>query len=260
LKHALSENSYLDVQEYLRTRSTILVPVGAIEQHGSYLPLGTDALLAEAVAHDCARAMGVMVAPLVPFGWSPQHMGGAGTITLQSSTLSAVVEDISASLAHHGFRRIILVNGHRVANVPPLAIAAVRATQSTQALVVVADLALLAHGEYTSSMNSGGGPMGHGDNYETSHLLHCRPDLVNLDLVDFQRPPSTKTHKNMSPYADASRAAWWPALPSSPSEHADMADPEWITEARGAELHAAIVRDLQALVAEVEAVELPQSH
>ncbi len=260
MKHALSESSYLDVQEYLRSRSTILVPVGAIEQHGSYLPLGTDAILAEAVAHDCARAMGVMVAPLLPFGWSPQHMGGAGTISLQSSTLSAVVEDIAASLERHGFRRIVLVNGHRVANVPPLAIGASRAAESTQSLVVVADLALLAHDEYTKSMATGGGPMGHGDNYETSHLLHCRPELVNLDLVDFQPRPSTHTHKNMSPFAASSRAAWWPSPPSPPAEHPDIADPEWVTQARGAELHAAIVRDLQALVAEVEATALPHEH
>src|SRR5690606_40060605 len=82
----------------------------------------------------------------------------------------------SASLAHHGFRRIILVNGHRVANVPPLAIAAVRATQSTQALVVVADLALLAHGEYTSSMNSGGGPRSeeHTSELQSRENLVCR--------------------------------------------------------------------------------------
>ena len=47
MKHALSENTYLDVKEYLGSRATILVPVGAIEQHGSYLPLGTDAFAAE---------------------------------------------------------------------------------------------------------------------------------------------------------------------------------------------------------------------
>ena len=170
-----------------------------------------------------------------------------------------MIEDVVTSLSHHGFRRIVIVNGHRIANVPPLAIGASRAAAKTGALVVVADIALLAHDEYTTWMAEDGGPMGHGDDYETSHMIHCRPDLVDLDRVVPGRTdaPAAHTHRNMSPFADANRAAWWPALPQSPAGHVDMADPGWASAEIGRALHEAIVRDLGVLVREVEAAELP---
>jgi creatinine amidohydrolase len=258
MSHLLAENTYLNVREDLTKRSTILVPIGAVEQHGSYLPLATDALTAEAVAHDCAERIGVLVAPTVSYGWSPHHMEGEGTVTLRADTLAAVVEDISASLAHHGFERIVVLNGNRVANLPPLQIGAARATASTSATVVVADIALLARDLYTQwIVTEERGPMGHGDSYETSHMLHCRPDLVDLDQVGpAGAPPSQhRTFKGMSPYGTSSRAGWWPMEAEDPAAHPVLVDADWSDAEVGRVLHETLVGELADLIAEFEASE-----
>ena len=99
----------------------VVVPVGAIEQHAVHLPVETDARLSTFVARRAAQrvtALPVLVAPTLPFGFSPHHLSHAGTISLRLETYLAVITDIVTSLANSGFRRIVLVNGHGGNNAP----------------------------------------------------------------------------------------------------------------------------------------------
>ena len=88
-----------------------VLPVGSVEQH-AYLSLAVDALLSEAVAVDAADALGVPVFPAQPYGYTPSYMAYPGTMTLRLETLLAVITDLVESLHHHGFRRVLIVNGH----------------------------------------------------------------------------------------------------------------------------------------------------
>ncbi len=112
----LGNLSFVDVQEYLKVKDTILVPIASFEQHGPHLPIYTDTITAVEVSKRVAEMIAVLHTPPIWTGYSPQHMyspgAGRGTITLRSSTLLALVHDVGRSLIHHGFNRIIFINGH----------------------------------------------------------------------------------------------------------------------------------------------------
>jgi creatinine amidohydrolase len=108
--------SYVDIQEYLKTKDTILVPMASTEQHGPHLPLYTDTITAVEISERISEAIGVLHTPPLWAGYSPQHMYGVGqgrgTVTLRATTLLNLMNDVARSLIHHGFNRIIFINGH----------------------------------------------------------------------------------------------------------------------------------------------------
>lgn len=116
----LLENlAYTEVENYLKTKDIILIPIGAVEQHSAYGLIGTDFIVAEAIARMVGESMDILVAPTLCYAVSPHHMAFKGTVALSPSTLIRVVEDIVRSLVTHGFLRIIFINGHG-GNIVPL--------------------------------------------------------------------------------------------------------------------------------------------
>jgi creatinine amidohydrolase len=96
---------------------TVLIPVGTTEQHGEHMPLDTDCFIARGLALRCAEAadaegVRVLVAPTINVSLSWYHMQFPGAIRLKTATFLAVFDDVCDSLAHHGFRNLIAVNGH----------------------------------------------------------------------------------------------------------------------------------------------------
>jgi creatinine amidohydrolase len=112
----LGNLSFVDVQEYLKVKDTILVPMASFEQHGPHLPIYTDTITCIEMARRVAEMIAVLHTPPIWMGYSPQHMYdpgmGRGTITVRSSVLLNLVNDVARSLIHHGFNRIIFINGH----------------------------------------------------------------------------------------------------------------------------------------------------
>jgi creatinine amidohydrolase len=112
----LGDLTFIDIQEYLKVKDVVLVPMASLEQHGPHLPLYTDTLTALEVSRRVSEHIGVLHTPPLWMGYSPQHLhepgAGRGTITVKSSTLLAVMYDVGRSLIHHGFNRIIFINGH----------------------------------------------------------------------------------------------------------------------------------------------------
>jgi creatinine amidohydrolase len=119
----LLENlSYPEVEAYLKNKDMAVVPVGSVEQHSPFGLLGTDFITAESVARRAACSAGVLVCPTINYGVSPHHMAFAGTMSIKPATLIALVEDVTASLLAHGFRRVLFINGHG-GNVHAIAVA-----------------------------------------------------------------------------------------------------------------------------------------
>ncbi len=117
-KRNLLSLSFAEVAERLREpgQDLVLLPLGSTEKHGAHIPLGTDSYITMAAVVQAAEMADCLYAPLMPFGYSPHHMGrlheGAGTITLQAETYRRVMHDVALSLIFHGFNRIIFVSHH----------------------------------------------------------------------------------------------------------------------------------------------------
>src|SRR5207302_6148910 len=93
-------------------RDTVVLALGATEQHGRHMPLATDALLGDHLARMLADRLDAFLAPTLRIGCSAHHVGFAGTMSLSEETFHGVVADVVGSLAGGGFRRIVLIPTH----------------------------------------------------------------------------------------------------------------------------------------------------
>ncbi len=107
----IADMNWMQVEDYLKHDDRAVLPLGSTEQH-AYLSLGTDSILAERVAMEAAEPLGVAVFPVVAYGITPYFMAYPGTISLRVNTYLQIIRDILESLTRHGFRRIVIVNGH----------------------------------------------------------------------------------------------------------------------------------------------------
>lgn len=188
----LHELKWPDIAEYLETNDIVLVPIGATEQHGRHLPLLVDTAWACKVSEGVARSEHVLIAPPLHFGWSPHHLGYPGGITLRGDTLMQVAIDVAESLLSHGFKKVVFVNGNRVANLPPLQIAMAKLRFATDAYVAILDTHLIARKEVCELCDNAPNASHHAGDAETSFMLHAHPELVAASEIgptrDRQRP------------------------------------------------------------------------
>jgi creatinine amidohydrolase len=107
----IADMNWMQVEQYLRGDDRAVVPLGSTEQH-AYLSLATDAILAERVAVEAAEPLGIPVFPALAYGITPYFLAFPGSVSLRVATYVAVIRDLLDALVGHGFRRIVLVNGH----------------------------------------------------------------------------------------------------------------------------------------------------
>lgn len=179
----IHELTWPDIADYLKSESIALVPIGATEQHGPHTPLMVDTAWASDVSEAVAKQEKVLVAPPMHIGWSPHHLGYPGGITFRPETLTHVALDIGESLLSHGFRKIIFVNGNRVANLPPLQIAMAKLRFKTGAYVAIIDTHLIARKEVCEAAGNRRDASHHAGLVETSFMLHAHPELVRTDRI-----------------------------------------------------------------------------
>jgi len=107
----LEDLNWMDVEKYLQQDDRLMLVTGSTEQHG-YLSLLTDIRIPLALADAVSQATGVLVAPPLNFGVAPYFLAYPGTLSLRAATLCSAMEDIVRSAYGHGFKRILVVNGH----------------------------------------------------------------------------------------------------------------------------------------------------
>ena len=186
----LADMTFEDVSSALANGfDSIIIPCGAIEQHGPHLPLSMDADHADALAVEVAALLGrTLIAPTIQVGCSKHHLAFPGTISLQEETFTAICHDYCVSLAKHGFKRIYLFSAH-VGNFNALRAMLPRVREalgaSTQVFAYTDPQAWLL--EWRSAVERAGGDPesvgGHADIAETSLMIHLRPDSVRHEKL-----------------------------------------------------------------------------
>lgn len=177
----LTDLSWIEVQAHLARDSRLIVPVGACDQYGPHLPIGSSTIVAEEIAARLARDFGVLRAPAVPFGVNvPGERPLAGAAGLREKTLHRVLNDLLASWEDHGFTEFILITAH--SHDPHVeAIATVTGTNARIRVLDVLDI------DFSGLLQGQRVPQ-HAGEIMTSLMLHLRPDKVNLaEMADF--PP-----------------------------------------------------------------------
>ena len=170
LTHATSRD------EEERDATVAVLPVGSFEQHGTFLPLITDTVVACAVAQDVSAAYDLFLLPPVTLSCSHEHAGYAGTVSISARTLHALIEDVAESLLQAGTSRIVVVNGHggnyvlsnvvQEANVDNRRMSLFPSRDDWQQARENAELETAGHDDM------------HAGELETSLLLHVSPLLV----------------------------------------------------------------------------------
>jgi creatinine amidohydrolase len=178
----MQQMTWPEVKDALKDARVGIVPVGSHEQHGPHLAMSTDIASAEAFAHRLAEAVQpiALLAPPLPYGISIHHMPFPGTLTLQPETFETVLMDVARSFREHGIHRIFVVNGHG-GNQNALGVASVKMRRDLGVRMaytlwpVIGGLAVAQHAK--------GRKVGHACVFETSLMMHLRPDLVREDRL-----------------------------------------------------------------------------
>jgi creatinine amidohydrolase len=104
--------SWVEAKDYFLKNDIVIVPVGSNEQHGPHNPLGTDHLIAKALAEEAGKQSGVVCVQVVPFGVSSHHRQFWGTVFISPEVFKKYIKDVILALNYYGVRRIVVVNGH----------------------------------------------------------------------------------------------------------------------------------------------------
>jgi len=178
----LNELTWEDVEEYLKEDDIAIFPVGSLEQHGPAGPLGVDSYAAIALAEDTAKRTNVLSTPPLWFGDSVHHLAFPGTVSLSTETLINVVKDVIRSLARHGFKKVLIINGHKGANLAALETACknIREFELPEVILAIADPMHIAKGIAGEIKDF---KEHHAGELEISHVMHKFPGLVKEDKL-----------------------------------------------------------------------------
>ena len=235
-----------------RDRTVLLLPTGAIEQHGPHLPVDTDIHNAYELALRAAQVSGgqTLVLPPVWWGMSPHHMGYPGTISLRFETFSALIGDICAAVSHHGFSRVLIVNGHG-GNSAILGATVLRISEELGLFVGAVSYWQLIGQRLREIGTSEPGGMGHACEMETSLQLHLRPERVQMANARKEMPSPTRSFSGID-FRDPGPVVF-PLDFRRDSTEGVMGDPTVATHEKGAAIAEAVLETLVCIIDEFRA-------
>jgi creatinine amidohydrolase len=239
-QHRFELLTWPEINDSVGMNKVVVLPVGSTEQHGHHLPLDVDAKLASRVADEAGRRSpeDMLILPPVAYGYTHHVMDFPGTINIEPSTFVRFLVDIAKSVAYHGFKRIVIVNGHG-SNHPLVEQAGRQAILQTDALCLTLSWWQLVAEYWNKEVRTSTVPGGcaHACELETSMYLHVdggnvRTDRIRGAIADYVKlPGASKWH-----YSDLTAANGPVTLvewTSSYTETGSFGEPEKATPEKG---------------------------
>lgn len=184
------EHTWPEIKARIAEQPVVVLPIGAVEDHGAHMALNTDNVILESIIYTAAQRASddMLVLPIIPYGLDEHHMDFPGVISIGMHTLIDFASDVAISVARHGFTHVLIANGHGsnhsicdlVARNVVIQTGAICASMSPNAAIDPT----LAHDVIAAERTSKPGGIAHACEYETSMMLHVRPDLVDMALAE----------------------------------------------------------------------------
>lgn len=242
-----------EINEAIEMQKVCIVPCGAVEQHGEHLPLDVDLVCPTRIARGVGEQIPdkVLVLPIVAYGYTGHVMDFPGTINTHYETFIRQVLDVTKSLVYHGFKKIILLNGHG-SNMPNLDLAARRTNLETDGeCILIAWWQLLdTDKDFLPNWREGTypGSCAHACELETSMYLYLEEEGVRKD----------KIKNNISSLNDGNPYIWGDLLAKGPaaltswtssySKMGVIGEPEQASKEKGEQAYHEAVKHLRGLV------------
>jgi creatinine amidohydrolase len=223
-------------------RDTVIVdPIAALEQHSHHLPFFTDTILCEAVAArvEALTSQSTLFLPVQWLGASSHHLGMAGSLTAENETYLRMIAEPLRCLLRHGFKRIFILNGHG-GNVDAFHLSLRQlALEFPDALLAGASYWDVCETETAAILEGKRKTVGHACEFETSLMLHIRPELVRRDKI---------SDSDMLPGAPSWPGVYVPLDMKRQTDHGGTGEPSLATAKKGEKLLEAIVKNLVSII------------
>jgi creatinine amidohydrolase len=239
-----------EIADRVNPDSILLLPIGAVEQHGPHLPLAVDHVIAHetavAVADTCGEELDVWQLPTLSVSKSNEHAWSPGTLWYSAETLMSILRDLGRSLATTGAERLVLLNGHG-GNTTLLntALRELRLQYGFKTFLVHPSVPP-AYGGTSTADELGMGI--HGGRNETSVFMHLRPELVDLSRAERKVPEALAGNKHVK-FGGSVMFGW---LSNDFDPEGYIGDPTGATAELGKELFEANVAHLADQLAEIK--------
>jgi creatinine amidohydrolase len=248
-KYLYQHYTWPELGEMVKTQPVVVLPVGSVEDHGPHLPLDTDNFLIWNICQEAARRADgeILLLPLVPYGFESHHMDFPGTIDIHMDHLLNFVLDITKSIAHHGFKRILIADGHG-SNMPILELVARRTILETNALCAAFIWPSLAIREIRAVRESERSGMSHACELETSVYLHLDGERVQMEkaVKEMGMPKSEFVWSDLMDGSPVRMMDYWTRF----SKSGVNGDPTLATAEKGRVVFGAVIEAFLRLVRE----------
>lgn len=239
-----------EIATEISSSSILLLPIGAVEQHGPHLPLSVDHVIAHetatAVVDECGDELDVWQLPTISISKSSEHAWSPGTLYFSPETLLAMLRDIGRSITPTGAERLVLLNGHG-GNTTHLG-TALRELRLEFGLKTFLMHPALPPAYGGSSTENELGMGIHGGLDETSVFMHLRPDQVQLEKAARRVPEALD--KNTHVKFGGSVSFGWLSNDFNPDGY--IGDPTGATAERGKQLFERSIATLSEAMEEVK--------
>ena len=200
----------LEMEQVDKQETIVLIPLGALEQHGNQAPLGTDDIIAEAMVKYIREELEkeeedfpMLIFPVIPVGLSTEHRNFCGSITFRPDTYYHLLYDISVSLAHHGFKKLAFLVCHG-GNSPIIQVLSRELRSELGISPFILSSGAFSHPDVKATVSEGNIWDFHGGEMETSMVMAVDESLVKLDTAEAGIPAPFVNNKTLLPYGSVS--------------------------------------------------------